>query len=1355
MRFSLLVVFFLLVSVSAFGQAGNFRSLGSGPWATAGTWERDADSNGSFEESPSTVAPSSTSGTITIGNGHVVTVAAVLTTDQTTVQSGGTLTINTGITVTLGPGAGDDISVNSGGILNVNGTIQMVGGLPGSGNRLRVDGTLNNAGSVLNSSNVKLTFQAGSNYNHLFDGTTANTIPAAGWNASSTMSVTGFGVGGTNVPAGLAQTFGNFVWNSPNWDQFVDLAGAPSNVVGNFQIDDTGVGGFYWNQGGGGNTSLSVGGDFIVNGGVAGFIGQPATPGTLTITGNMTLAGGYFQLAEDIDASINVVGNVTFSGGIFDFSFFSAIGAINVNGNVAFSGGDILVSSDPTGSGTINFTGTSGTQTYTSTLVPSGAVNYYVSPLSVVSIPSTSFFGGGGDVTVDGELRVTSTHTSGAMQTGTLNGNIRVSGTRTYTSGCTITYNGSAAQFIGNGHPTTSGVNTTINNASGVSLIVGVPVIITTNLTLSSGNLNIANGALTLNGTLSAGSNFITVGSGGSITISGSGSIGTFPFPAGSQTFSNLTLDNPNGVTFANPVTITGVVTLTDGTVSFPGQTLTLNGTFAGSGSGDLSPSSLSTLAIGGTGAFGTLRLNMTNNTVGTFTFGRSGGGSASVNSQFIVSSTFNLNNGTFTNTSGLQMANGSTLIRNSNGQLAGNAPTDLPSGQHYSVTYSGSTITTGLEMPTVTADMLLNLTINGGPVTLDKNIKVDGNVTLSSSTLDGGGFNITMGGASANWTKNSGSFTGGSGSVIIAGGAAVTIVASSTPNFTNLTANSSSTLTMPSGSVNVSGNLQLNAGGTFTSSGGTINLNGSGAQAIAGAGKSFGGITVNKTGGSVTLSSSVLLTGVLNIQSATTVASGGNLTLVSNASGTASIASLAGGGSVTGSVNAQRYIAAAGRQYRDISAQVASAPVSQIIASGITITGNFTGSSFPCADCTTNGASMYYYDETVGGALTLGYMPYPPTAGTSAATLSTGRGYNVLIRNAIGSPTMALSGTINSGSVVLPVTFTASAGAADDGWNFVGNPYPSAVDWDIIAGWTKTNYGSNAISVWDPTKGTSGGYRTWNGSTGDLGHGRIASGQGFWIHGISGTALSIHEQAKTSTTTSFLRSTSEPVNSLEIALRDNSSSDEDYAYLQVNRKAGIQYDEYDGVKLNSPTFNIVSLSGDGVPLSINQMDAIPTGVPIFLRITDIGIGTFSLSVNGQGEFASSGATLHDKLTGEVINISEGNYTFTVTESAVSQPIDRFYLVFGEMPNNPSMPNKVRVFPNPTSSTVNVLVADPLASKDVMVLDVMGNNVGYIKLKEESGILGGSMEMSALPPGVYLIKTWVDGKVSVNKFVKN
>jgi hypothetical protein len=57
-------------------------------------------------------------------------------------------------------------------------------------------------------------------------------------------------------------------------------------------------------------------------------------------------------------------------------------------------------------------------------------------------------------------------------------------------------------------------------------------------------------------------------------------------------------------------------------------------------------------------------------------------------------------------------------------------------------------------------------------------------------------------------------------------------------------------------------------------------------------------------------------------------------------------------------------------------------------------------------------------------------------------------------------------------------VTFNSNDGNSDfyDGWNLIGNPYPSALDWDA-SGWTKTNI-TNTVYMWD---GDAGNYVYYN----------------------------------------------------------------------------------------------------------------------------------------------------------------------------------------------------------------------------------------------------------------------------------
>src|SRR5690606_36312320 len=158
------------------------------------------------------------------------------------------------------------------------------------------------------------------------------------------------------------------------------------------------------------------------------------------------------------------------------------------------------------------------------------------------------------------------------------------------------------------------------------------------------------------------------------------------------------------------------------------------------------------------------------------------------------------------------------------------------------------------------------------------------------------------------------------------------------------------------------------------------------------------------------------------------------------------------------------------------------SAPVSEFTVAEMQldfpVTGSFTGTS-GCAGCTTN-QSMFLYN----GA-TQAYEDFP--AASNSETLSAGIGYAAFVRqDVIGPPvTIDWTGPINQGTVSLPVNHNGTS----ESWNLVGNPYPSSIDWDN-SGWTKVSI-ANSVSV---RNNNTGMFQTWNGTTGNLLNGVIAT---------------------------------------------------------------------------------------------------------------------------------------------------------------------------------------------------------------------------------------------------------------------
>src|SRR5436190_16463779 len=90
----------------------HFRSITSSDWASTSTWESSADN---INWVAATLVPTPAANTISIRNGHTVTVSTSQGLDQLLIESGGTL-FHSGGTLTINDGTGDDIMVQGGGV---------------------------------------------------------------------------------------------------------------------------------------------------------------------------------------------------------------------------------------------------------------------------------------------------------------------------------------------------------------------------------------------------------------------------------------------------------------------------------------------------------------------------------------------------------------------------------------------------------------------------------------------------------------------------------------------------------------------------------------------------------------------------------------------------------------------------------------------------------------------------------------------------------------------------------------------------------------------------------------------------------------------------------------------------------------------------------------------------------------------------------------------------------------------------------------------------------------------------------------------------------------------------------------
>jgi hypothetical protein len=134
-------------------------------------------------------------------------------------------------------------------------------------------------------------------------------------------------------------------------------------------------------------------------------------------------------------------------------------------------------------------------------------------------------------------------------------------------------------------------------------------------------------------------------------------------------------------------------------------------------------------------------------------------------------------------------------------------------------------------------------------------------------------------------------------------------------------------------------------------------------------------------------------------------------------------------------------------------------------------------------------GDYLQYHTESTNGWTDITPVDYD---------LSIMQAYSIWSVNA-GPSTEVFTGTTNTGSH--SKAFTQSG----DGWNLIGNPYPSALDWDAVAIPPELN---GAIWVFDPTIGTNGDYVYYiNGGGGaNTATQYIPSGQGFFVRATGGS---------------------------------------------------------------------------------------------------------------------------------------------------------------------------------------------------------------------------------------------------------
>lgn len=347
-----------------------YRSVQSGNWWTANTWQSSPDNTNWIT---ATQPPNFNANTILIQSSHTVSIDAASSADQLTIQNGAILDLITGGSLTVNDGSGDDITIASGGmfILSAAGVPPTFSGssicVVSTGATLRVAATgMTGAGTGVNVNNFVYQHQSVLEYTPtaafstggvtFFPNAGAGTIPIFRANNSGAITV---GAGTFTTVNGLFESAGAGVsWQSAGTKTF------RNGITGSGDMIALGTSGTFVING----TTASLGGTGALTAPTTGI--QVGTTSTVTMTSDKTVTGDISILADSyIDLGVydlTVTGSITIAG-ITSYVRTTSTGALTLNNVGSGLSGKLF----PVGNSAINplFISSASTANYSARVV--------------------------------------------------------------------------------------------------------------------------------------------------------------------------------------------------------------------------------------------------------------------------------------------------------------------------------------------------------------------------------------------------------------------------------------------------------------------------------------------------------------------------------------------------------------------------------------------------------------------------------------------------------------------------------------------------------------------------------------------------------------------------------------------------------------------------------------------------------------------------------------------------------------------------------------------------------------------------------------------------------------------------
>lgn len=377
--------------------------------------------------------------------------------------------------------------------------------------------------------------------------------------------------------------------------------------------------------------------------------------------------------------------------------------------------------------------------------------------------------------------------------------------------------------------------------------------------------------------------------------------------------------------------------------------------------------------------------------------------------------------------------------------------------------------------------------------------------------------------------------------------------------------------------------------------------------------------------------------------------------------------------------------------------------------------------------------------------------------------------------------------GPFNTGIVTTPIIINGFA--ADNDWNFIGNPYPCAIDFDTVYA-TNMSLIEGAAYLWShatPPDANANGNEVLNFSQNDyaiitVGSGNIAggdgvipdsennipSGQGFFVKGISNgnfTFNNVMRKADNSSNDAFFRN-SNSVSANHNRLWVNLTSDNGIFNQILIAYVDGATDGNDGWTYDAPR-NLASGVASVIYTSIEAVEdkkfaiqgkdvnslTLDEHIPIGFKSSIEEPTIYRLSIAQlEGDFMENNTIyLNDMYSNTIHNLSESDYVFT---STIGEFNDRFEIVFSYETltvNNPNFDTNVVQINTLENNRIKFSVKESQTIKTIKIYDILGRIIYTFNGNHHTE----TYTLSDFNKTVYFVEVALDnGNIITKKIIK-